>query len=100
MTLSRTARLVAAAFTVNGVVHLVRPQVFEPAMPAWVPAHREMIVWSGYAELACAAGLVVPQTRRAAALAGAGLLVGKPVSASGHDQAARLGLINLETWAI
>ena len=38
MTLSRTARLVAAAFTVNGVVHLVRPQVFEPAMPAWVPA--------------------------------------------------------------
>ena len=38
MTLSRTARLVATAFTVNGVLHLVRPQAFEPAMPAWVPA--------------------------------------------------------------
>ena len=76
MPLSRTARLVATAFTVNGVLHLVRPQVFEPAMPAWVPAHREMIVWSGYAELACAAGLAVPQTRKVAALAGVGLLVG------------------------
>ena len=49
MTLSRTARLVATAFTVNGVLHLVRPQVFEPA---------------------------VPQTRKVAALASVGLLVG------------------------
>lgn len=76
MALSRTARLVAGAFTVNGVLHLVKPSLFEPIMPPWVPAHREMIVWSGYAELACAAGLAVPRTRKVAALASTGLLLG------------------------
>ena len=76
MTLSRTARLVATAFTVNGVLHIVRPQIFEPAMPEWVPAHKEVVVWSGYAELAIAAGLAAPPTRRAAGLAGVGLLLG------------------------
>lgn len=76
MALSRTARLVAGAFTVNGVLHLVKPSLFEPIMPPWVPAHRELIVWSGYAELACAAGLAVPRTRRVAGLAGVGLLLG------------------------
>lgn len=76
MALSRTARLVAGAFTVSGVVHVLKPSVFEPTVPAWVPAHREVVVWSGYAELACAAGLALPRTRRVAALASAGLLVG------------------------
>lgn len=76
MALSRTARLVAGAFTVNGVLHLVKPKLFAPAMPAWVPAHHEVIVWSGVAELACAAGLAVPRTRRVAGLAGLGLLLG------------------------
>lgn len=76
MTLSRTARLVAGVFTVNGVLHVVKPSLFEPIMPPWVPAHREVVVWSGYAELAVAAGLVVPRTRRVAGLAGAGLLLG------------------------
>ncbi|GAA4129117.1 DoxX family protein [Nocardioides fonticola] len=77
MTLSRTAKAVATAFTVSGVVHLVRPQTFDLAMPRWIPAekHRDLIVASGVAELACAAGLAVPQTRRAAGLASAALLV-------------------------
>lgn len=76
MTLSRTARVVTGALAVNGVLHLVKPSLYEPIMPRWVPAHREVVVWSGYAELAVAAGLAVPRTRRVAALAGAGLLVG------------------------
>lgn len=76
MSLSRGARIVAGAFAVSGVVHLVRPQTFAPAMPPWLPAHREVIVWSGVAELACAAGLVAPPTRRLAGLASAALLVG------------------------
>ena len=75
MALSRTAKIVATAFTVSGVVHLVRPQTFEVAMPPWVPKHRELIVASGVAELACAAGLAVPSTRRAAGIASAALLV-------------------------
>ena len=76
MTLPTGAKLVATAFTVSGVVHLVKPEVFEPLMPSWVPAHRETIIGSGVAELVCAAGLVWPRTRRAAGYASAALLVG------------------------
>lgn len=75
MPLSRTARVVATAFTVSGVVHLVRPQTFRPVMPPYVPAQHQVIVWSGVAELVCAAGLASPRTRRPAALASAVLLV-------------------------
>ena len=68
--------LLAGLFTVSGVVHLVKPQVFEPLMPSWVPAHDRVIVGSGVAELACAAGLVLPATRRPAGIASAAVLVG------------------------
>ena len=74
--LSRIAKAVAGAFTVSGVVHLVKPEVFEPLMPDWVPAHCEVIVGSGVAELACAAGLAMPRTRRLAGLVSTALLVG------------------------
>jgi uncharacterized membrane protein len=70
------AKVVVGAFLASGVVHLVRPQTFEPLMPDWVPAHREVIWASGVAELLCAAGLLLPPTRRAAGLASAAVLVG------------------------
>jgi len=70
------AKLVAGAFLVSGTVHLVKPEVFEPLMPSWVPAHREVIVGSGVAELVCAAGLLFGPTRKAAGLASAALLLG------------------------
>lgn len=67
----------AALFATSGTTHLVRPQVFEPMIPAPLRAHRRMLVLvSGVAEIACAAGLVHPLTRRAAGLASAVLLVG------------------------
>ncbi|MGN6160716.1 MAG: DoxX family protein, partial [Marmoricola sp.] len=74
--LTRGAQVVAGAFVASGIVHLVKPEVFKPLMPAWVPAHREVIIGSGVLELACAAGLALPRTRRTAALASAALLVG------------------------
>ena len=70
------AKVVVGAFLASGVVHLVRPQVFEPLMPGWVPAHREVIYASGVAELVCAAGLLLPATRRAAGLASVAVLLG------------------------
>ena len=76
MSISRGTRALAGIFAVSGVVHLVRPRFYEPLMPAWVPAHREVILGSGVAELACAAGLLAPPTRRVAGLASAALLVG------------------------
>lgn len=74
--LRRDAKVVVGAFLVSGTVHLVRPEVFEPLMPDWVPAHREVIVASGVAELLCAAGLLASPTRRLAGLASAALLLG------------------------
>lgn len=76
MALTTGTRLLVGIFTASGVMHLVRPKVYEPLMPSWVPAHREVILASGVAELACAAGLVVPQTRSAAGWASVALLLG------------------------
>ena len=66
---------VVAAFTVSGITHLVRPETFEPMMPAFLPAHRELILASGVAELACAVGILHPRTRKAAGWASAALLI-------------------------
>ena len=74
--MTRSVRFLVAILGASGVVHLVRPRAYEPLMPSWVPAHREVILASGVAELACAAGLAVPATRRAAGWASALLLVG------------------------
>jgi uncharacterized membrane protein len=76
VSLTRGTRGLAGIFAVSGVVHLVRPGAYEPLMPAWVPAHREVIVGSGVAELALAAGLLLPATRRTAGWGSVALLLG------------------------
>jgi uncharacterized membrane protein len=74
--LGRNAKIVVGAFLASGTVHIVRPQVYEPLMPSWVPAHREVILASGAAEIAGALGMLFPPTRRLAGLASAALLLG------------------------
>lgn len=75
MSLSRGARFVAAIFAGSGVIHLVKPQVFEGTVPQVLPYHRELVYLSGAAELLCVAGLLVPRTRHHAAVATTALLV-------------------------
>ena len=67
---------VVVPFVVSGVIHLVKPQVFEPIVPKALPAKRELVLASGVAELACAALVVNPRTRRFGGLASAALLAG------------------------
>ena len=74
--LSPIAKAVVGAFVVSGTIHIVRPKTFYPLMPEWLPAHKEIVIGSGFAELACAASVVCPKTRRVGALASAALLVG------------------------
>ena len=50
-------RTVAALFTLSGAIHLVRPGVFTPLIPDWLPAPTELVYVSGIAELVCAYGL-------------------------------------------
>jgi uncharacterized membrane protein len=70
------SKLLVGGFAASGILHIARPEVYEPLMPPQLPAHREIIFWSGVAELVCAAGMLLPPTRRLAGLASAALLVG------------------------
>nr|WP_122263522.1 DoxX family protein [Ornithinimicrobium cerasi] len=65
----------AAAFLASGTLHLVRPELFEPIVPRFLPAPRELVLASGVAELVCGAGLLHPRTRPVAGAASAALLV-------------------------
>ena len=59
----------------SGVLHLVRPGIYRPLIPRALGRPDPWVRWSGYAELACAAALVAPPTRRAGGWASAVLLV-------------------------
>ncbi|MDN5893847.1 MAG: hypothetical protein L0H93_07435 [Nocardioides sp.] len=65
----------AGIFAVSGTIHLVKPEVFEPIVPAFIPA-REAVHASGVVELVCAAGLMSPRTRGIAGWASVALLAG------------------------
>ncbi len=49
--------LVAAPFTVSGVIHLADPAVFTGIVPHFLPLPTELVYASGVAELICAVGL-------------------------------------------
>ena len=74
---TRTALSLTALLTFTGTVHLVRPHVFDAALPDWLPGtKRAWALGSGVAELACAGLLAVPGTRRLGGLATEALFVG------------------------
>lgn len=70
-----SARIIATLFTVSGVIHLVKPSVFRPLIPGWLPGADPIIIASGVAELGCAAGLLYPRTRPLTAKVSAWLLI-------------------------
>ncbi len=59
--------LLAGLLTVTGTLHFVFPKALIPLVPPQLPAPEALVYASGAAELACAAGLAVPRTRRVAA---------------------------------
>lgn len=69
----RTPWIVAAAFSISGVVHLVHPATFTRIVPDFLPAKTALVYASGAAELICAAGLW--RRARWAGIAAAALLV-------------------------
>lgn len=73
MTLSQ--RLLGAFFLGAGALHLARPAMYEQIMPDYVPAHRELVLASGIAEIAGGAGVAFGPTRRWAGLWLTALLV-------------------------
>jgi uncharacterized membrane protein len=73
----RSALGLAALLAGAGVTHFVRPRPYDTIIPSRLPGRpRTWTYASGVVELACAAAILVPRTRRAGALAAAGLFVG------------------------
>ena len=62
----RARAAVGVTFITTGVLHFLRPRMYEAIMPRYLPAHRELVLASGAAEIAGGAGLLHPKTRRAA----------------------------------
>ncbi|PHX60545.1 MAG: DoxX family protein [Actinobacteria bacterium] len=67
-------KVLASSFLVSGIIHLIKPAVFEPLLPKALPAHREINYASGVAEIACGVGLLT--RARWAPVASAMLLFG------------------------
>lgn len=69
---SRTRRVarwvLALAYLAAGVAHLRSPGGFIAITPGWVPFPATVIFLTGLAEIAGAAGLMVPRLRRAAGM--------------------------------
>jgi uncharacterized membrane protein len=66
----------AALLTSSGVIHFVRPATFTDLVPSWVPGTAHQVVYvSGAAELAVAALVANPKTRRLGGYAAAALFV-------------------------
>lgn len=65
----------AFAFLFTGISHFTNPARFIEMMPPFIPAHAEMVIISGIAEIAGAVGLMIPATRRAAGIGLLALLV-------------------------
>jgi uncharacterized membrane protein len=68
--------LLAALLTTSGALHFVTPTTYDGLIPSWLPGSaRSWVHGSGVLELACAAGVLAPRTRRVSAGATALLLV-------------------------
>jgi uncharacterized membrane protein len=57
-------RLFGPIFITTGVLHFLKPRIYEAIVPDWLPAHRELVYASGVAEIASGAALLHPKTRR------------------------------------
>lgn len=72
--MSCDVKVLAGIFAGVGVLHFVAPRQFEEIVPKPLPRKRELVYASGVVEVATAALLVNPSTRRTGGLLGVGLL--------------------------
>ena len=57
----------SAGMIYAGVAHFRHPEPFIGIVPGWLPAHKALVLVSGFFEILGGVGLLVPRTRRAAA---------------------------------
>lgn len=62
---SDRSRLGLAVFMVGaGIMHFVAPRFYEQIVPRWIGHEKQVVAWSGVAEVLCGALVAVPRTRR------------------------------------
>ena len=59
-------RILGAFWMFAGSNHFLVPRFYEAIMPKYLPAHRELVQWSGVAEWVGGALVLVPGAQRAA----------------------------------
>ena len=70
-------KVLAGMFTTSGVLHFTHSEPFEKIIPTPLQEYKkELVQVSGVAELACAALLMTPRTRRLGGILSFGLLLG------------------------
>ncbi|MGJ9414051.1 MauE/DoxX family redox-associated membrane protein [Aeromicrobium sp. CF4.19] len=74
--MDRDVKALAVLLAAAGVAHAAKPAVFEAMVPRPLPRKRELVYASGAAEVACAAMLAHPSTRRWGGYASTVLLAG------------------------
>jgi uncharacterized membrane protein len=62
-------------YVAAGIGHFIATRRYMSIMPDYMPAHRELVLLSGAAEIAGGLGVMLPATRRAAAWGLVALLV-------------------------
>lgn len=67
--------VMGAVYVVAGMGHFVATRMYMGIMPDYLPAHRELVLLSGVAEIAGGVGVLVPRTQRAAAWGLVALLI-------------------------
>ena len=55
--------LLAVVYVPFGLFHMLKPGGFMPIMPVWLPAPRDLILFTGACEVAGGLGLLIPRTR-------------------------------------
>jgi uncharacterized membrane protein len=73
--MSLSSPLLAAFYVGAGTLHFTRTRMYERTVPAFLPAHRELVLVSGVAEIAGGLAVLPQRTRRAAGWWLIGLLV-------------------------
>lgn len=59
-------RLLSVGFITAGILHFLRTSTYESIMPGYLPAHRDLVLISGAAEIAGGLGVAFAGTRRIA----------------------------------
>ena len=64
----RPARLLMGTLYITaGALHFILTRTYVNIMPDYLPAHRDLVLISGAAEIAGGLGVLIPQTKRPAA---------------------------------